>query len=186
MCGHILECDTQRRVSVAVFACECLGQLIAGELAESAQSDDLVEDLEVGIVGLPIETSSTFGESLHLHLIILEVRLLENDSGAIGELEFLEAKHLILCLLDDFSGFGQLCDKRLVFDIVDISLHGLTAHSLYGLLHLVDGRIHLPLLLLCPCHHDKIGVGEMYQFRHHHIDHLHGQVGHNLVHGLVE
>ena len=187
MSGDILTSVAERSICITLLACQCLGELIAGEVTNTAHANHLVEDFQVGIVGRTIQRFSAHSRSLHLYLVILEVGLLQNNCCTVRECQFLITKEFVLSFLDNLSSldFGDV-NQWFILDIVHVCLNLLSTGSSNGGSHLLFSRIALALLLLSPLHDNEIAVRNRNQFREQLVDCSNGDVRCNLLHHLIE
>ena len=187
VCSDILTGITQRSVGIALLASQCLGELIAREVTDTAHANHLIEDLQVRIVCRAKQRLTTPCRSLHLDFVVLEVGLLQNNSSTIRERQLLITKDLVLSLLDNLTGLnlGDV-DQWLVLDIVYVGLNLLSTGSSNGSSHVLLGRINLTLLFLSPLHNNEVAVSSRNQFRKQLVDSSNGDIGGNLLHHLIE
>ena len=124
---------------------------------------------------------------MHLHLIVLEVGLLQDNGGTVGQCQLLIAEGLVLSLLRNLTllNLGSV-QQRLVLHIVDVSLQFLGTCCSDGSGHVFLGRVYLALLVLCHDHDNQVAVRRADELRQHLVDGLYGDVGCNLLHGLIE
>ena len=144
----------------SLLAIESFLQLGIREVAQSAGLHDSGEQLQVVVVGLAIESVTALGHGLELDLVVLEVGLLQNHTGAVGECQLLIAKFLVLGLLGNFTSLRHSLgsNQRLVLHVVHVGFNLLGAHSINSLGHLLLGGQGITLTVGGEKGHHEVGV----------------------------
>ena len=150
-------------------------QLLVGEVAQSASTNNRIEVLQVDVVRIAVEALATTRHGLELNLVLLEVSLLQDDTGTIGERQLLVTKGSVILLADNLASLRQLglINERLILHIVHIRLHLLGTSLLHGLSHLLFCRIGLAILLLGIDADNEIGVRLRNEILHIAVEHIH-------------
>ena len=123
---------------------------------------------EIKIIVAAIAGCTTLRYSSEYHLVILEVSMFYNDSGAVGESPHYSTELFVISGAHDFAGLGQLGDERLALYFIHISLDILGSHPFHGI-----GKLRL-------CRYDKLAVVRQHG-KYHDI-----AVRHKLCHSHVK
>ena len=168
----------EREIYTTLLASKCLLQIIAREFAQTAQSPYGTGILRIDRVIL-ISCITDVGRSCKLNLIVLEVCLLDNYFGSVGEGKLLETQLLVLLSILDFACLRCLSHQRLLLHIVHISLKLLAAHLLHDVGKFLFGRINGTLCLVHEHHAYKVGIGSTDQLLHGTVNHIYRKAWHD-------
>ena len=155
------------------------------ELAQTAHHGGGTKQTGVGPILLTIERLATAGAGYHSNLVLLEIGLLEDDTGAIAQLKFLVVKLAVVALLFDFTLLGQLADEGLLLHIVHKGLHLGVQTGVNSSLQAFGGGINGTVLLLVEVHYNKVCTVGGDVAGHHLVDDVNGNLRNNHVHDLV-
>ena len=160
MAGHIVHIGTHRLVDTHALAGKGLLQLHVAEATQTAVLNSGIKQLGVGPVTLAVQRTAAALLSHHEDFVFLEIGGLEQHACAVAQLQILEAQRLVVALLDDFSGLGQVSDERLILHVVhiggNIGLLGGIDSGHQAFLAGIDGAF---LLLVQVQHHQVLAVG---------------------------
>ena len=178
---------THREVGIGDFACEGLFQFGQREIAESADADDLVEELQVAVVIRAVERFTARAFARQNNLVFLEIGLLQQHHNAIRQLQFGVAELVVFQFFLDGSSLRQLRDERFVLHVIDVGFNLLCTGVGHGLEQTFAGRIDVAFLLVVKRDDDHIRVvfnGFEHLFRSL-VDGLERQHRHDLLHRFV-
>ena len=178
---QVLHCE----VNVNLFACQYLLQFSAAEVAQSAVADGRVEHLDVSVVFLAEQRSTTLRCSAEDNLVVLIVSLLQQYSCTVRQSELFVAELSVLFLALDAAFFGQNAYQRLVLNVVNPCCELLSVNAVDGLLDRFSCRIFSTFLLCVECHYNCVGVSFAYQLLGDLVDSFNRDNRRNLLHYLI-
>ena len=182
--GELFAQFAEFHVDGGLFAGEFLLQLGLGEVADAATVHHEVKCLDVGNVGIGSFVLSAETAGAEEHLRVVDVRLLEEDAGAVVEVPHLVAKVSVLCFGQSL-GLGEVWHERFVLHVVHVGRELSFLGCFHRFLHVVGSGNGNAFLFGEHGEQNEVGVNGAGELLEDLVHRFHGHLRNEHLVGLV-